>query len=234
MKLRILELKSVVFVSVTPGEAVFIPRRMTWIFFDNGFPEEFWRVHSVRSPLGETADRMNPPPAEKRRLKQGTPPCTAGDTIKMNIATPLALKSTLPHQQAVFPIHGFMDLNRDALRQAARLLSGCDGAHTVDQIFDALSRELAPSRRTAGLLKQLRDILFLEHVDDPDRVESWFFAAIDPADPVVEDICLLADGLAQALRNSPAVSGLPGCAIDANGTQGPHYSADAQKMGDLK
>ena len=42
MKLRILELKSVVFASVSPGEAVFIPRRMTWIFFDNGFPEEFW------------------------------------------------------------------------------------------------------------------------------------------------------------------------------------------------
>jgi hypothetical protein len=151
----------------------------------------------------------------------------------MNIATPLALKPTLPHQHAVLPIHGFMELNRDALRQAAGLLSGCDGAHTVDQISDALSRELAPSRRTAGLLKQLRDILFLEHVDDPDQVESGFFAAIDPADPVVENICLLADGLAQALRNSPAVSGLRGSAIDANGTQGPHYSAEPQKMGEL-
>ncbi|WP_162617621.1 hypothetical protein [Yoonia maritima] len=191
-------------------------------------------VYSVRSPLGETADRMNPPPAEKRCLKQGTPPCTAGVTIKMNIATPLALKPTLPHQQAVFPIHGFIELNRDALHHAARLLGGCDGAHTVDQISDALSRELAPSRRTSDLLKQLRDILFLEHVDDPDRVESGFFAAIDPANPVVEDICLLADGLAQALRNSPTVSGLAGRAIDGNGTQGPHYCAGVQKLGDLK
>ncbi|MEQ3672352.1 hypothetical protein [Pseudophaeobacter sp.] len=98
----------------------------------------------------------------------------------------------------------------------------------------ALSRELAPSRRTAGLLKQLREILFLEHVDDPGRIESGVFAAIDPADPVVEDICLLAEGLAQALRNSPTVSGLLGCSIDVNGTQGPHYSVEAQKMGDLK
>lgn len=35
-------MESVVFVSVTPGEAVLIPRRMTLFFFDNGFPEEFW------------------------------------------------------------------------------------------------------------------------------------------------------------------------------------------------
>lgn len=152
----------------------------------------------------------------------------------MNIATPLAFKPTSPRHQATFPIHRFIEEHQDALHHAAHLLGGKAGADIVHKISGALSRELAPSRRTAGLLKQLRDILFLERVDDPDRVESGFFAAIDPADPVVEDICLLADGLAQALRNSPTVSGLAGRAIDGNGTQGPHYCAGVQKMGDLK
>lgn len=90
------------------------------------------------------------------------------------------------------------------------------------------------SRRTTGLLSQLKDILFLEHVDNPERVESGFFAAINPADPVVEDICLLADGLAQSPRPPPAVtSTLAGSAVDANGTQGPHCRASAQEMGEL-
>ena len=44
-------------------------------------------------------------------------------------------------------------------------------------------------------LDDLLDLLMLEHVHDPDRIEAGRFALIDPASPVVEEICLLADGL---------------------------------------
>jgi len=151
----------------------------------------------------------------------------------MNIATPLAFKPTPPREQAIFPIHRFIVEHQDALLYAAHLLGGSAGADIVHQISGALSRELVLSRRTTSLLSQLKDILFLENVDNPERVESGFFAAINPADPVVEDICLLADGLAQALSGSPTASALAGSAADANSTQGPHCRASAQKMGEL-
>ena len=142
---------------------------------------------------------MNPPPAEKLRLKQGITPCAAGDTIKMNIATPLALKPALLHERANFPIHEFIEAHQCALHHAAHLLGGKEGVGLVDMVADALSREMSLSRRTIGLLRQLKSLLFLEHVDDIERAECGHFAAIDPADPVVEDICLLADGLQQVL-----------------------------------
>ena len=40
---------------------------------------------------------------------------------------------------------------------------------------------------------ELLELLMLEHVHDPARVEAERFALLDPAWPVVEDICLLAD-----------------------------------------
>ena len=42
-------------------------------------------------------------------------------------------------------------------------------------------------------LVELDRLLFLDRVDDPDSVEAGCFAEIDPASPVVEEICVLAD-----------------------------------------
>ncbi len=98
---------------------------------------------------------MNPPPAANRYLKQGILPCTAGDTIKMNIATPWAFKPTTAHQHSNFPIHGFVEKYQNGLHHAAYLLAGSDGANLIEMISDALSREIMPSRRTMGLISQL-------------------------------------------------------------------------------
>jgi len=176
---------------------------------------------------------MNPPPAENRYLKQGTPPCTAGDPIKMNIVTPFALKPNSLHEPPIFPIHAFIETHQGALQNAAYLLSGSAGASLVNNITDTLSREWVPSRRTIGLLSDLKNILFLEHVDDPDRIESGCFAAIDPTDPVVEEICLLADGLAEALRTVSNASAQGGCATVTKGAERSPYYAGAQELGDL-
>ena len=45
----------------------------------------------------------------------------------------------------------------------------------------------------------LVDLLMLKNVHEPHRIEAACFAALDPAEPVVEEICILADGLADAL-----------------------------------
>lgn len=50
-------------------------------------------------------------------------------------------------------------------------------------------------------LDMLEDLLALRHVDDPERIEAERFAMIDPESPVVEEICLLLDGLREARRS---------------------------------
>jgi len=90
------------------------------------------------------------------------------------------------------------------------------------------------SRRTFGLLSALGDILFLKHVDDPGKAQSGYFAAIDPADPVIEELCLLADGFAEALRICSEASPQGSCANNVNGVHGSQYHAGSQKMGDLQ
>jgi|TARA_R110002012_G_scaffold320749_1_gene545394 hypothetical protein len=177
---------------------------------------------------------MSPPPAANKCLKQGILPCTAGDTIKMNIVTPWALKPTTPHQYSNFPIHGFVEKYHNGLHHAAYLLAGSEGAHLVEMISDALSEEMVLSRRTFGLLSALGDILFLKHVDDPGKAQSGYFVAIDPADPVIEELCLLADGFAEALRICSEASPQGSCATNVNGVHGCQYHAGAQKMGELQ
>jgi hypothetical protein len=46
----------------------------------------------------------------------------------------------------------------------------------------------------------LLEILSLERVQDSESEECARFAAINPCDPVVEEICALTDGLREALE----------------------------------
>lgn len=88
---------------------------------------------------------------------------------------------------------------------AARLLAGKQGERLVDDIVAALARAPAPDRRTLRNLVQLHRILSLDAISDRgSEVMEDLFMLIDPGDPVVEDICLLADNLIHALRNYAA------------------------------
>lgn len=93
----------------------------------------------------------------------------------------------------------FVEEHNNALRQAAELLAGRKGAKLAARIVEDLFDAKCVSRRCRHDLEDLLDILALENVDDPDREEASCFAAIDPASPVIEDICLLTDGLRDAL-----------------------------------
>lgn len=104
--------------------------------------------------------------------------------------------------QSFTKICAFVEKHREALKHAAELLAGSRGARLATRIAENLSDAPCLSRRCRRELEDLLDILALENVDDPESEEAACFAALDPASPVVEDICLLTDGLRDVLELS--------------------------------
>lgn len=96
-------------------------------------------------------------------------------------------------------VHAFVQKHREALQHAAELLAGRRGASLANRIAEDLSDASTLSRRCRRDLEDLLGILALGNVDDPNREEAARFAAIDPASPVVEEICRLTDGLRDVL-----------------------------------
>jgi hypothetical protein len=99
-------------------------------------------------------------------------------------------------------LHALFAGRKDALTHAADLLGGARGRRLVAEAADRLAREAVRGRRTRELLADLLDLLALEHVHVPGSEEEARFAAIDPCDPLVEEICLLCDRLRAALTES--------------------------------
>ena len=103
---------------------------------------------------------------------------------------------------ASVPMRGFLHENARALTDAAALLAGRRGMRLAQTVIDDFAAAAGPFGSTCRALEELRAILTLEHVHDETREEAGFFALIDPADPIVEDVCLLADGYTEALDRS--------------------------------
>ena len=101
--------------------------------------------------------------------------------------------TTLP--SAAHELSTYLNDHHEALCNAAALLGGQTGVRLAQSIFDGLNDQSFICRRTMMALDNLIDLLMLEHVEDLERAEAAHFAAIDPASPVVEEICLLADSL---------------------------------------
>lgn len=106
-----------------------------------------------------------------------------------------------PEPSELAPIRAFLAEQENALIHAAALLAGDSGKRLVNSLSDRRDY-LTNCRSTRRKLDDLRAILFLEHVHDDSRAEAGLFALIDPDDPVVADICLLADGFNNALVRS--------------------------------
>jgi len=109
------------------------------------------------------------------------------------------LATVAPISAPLVALQAFAAEHRDALLDAAELLGGKSGERRAQAVLDGLAGDAPPARRTLRACDELLDLLTLEHVHDPSREESARFAALDPASSVVEEICLLADALADAL-----------------------------------
>ena len=110
------------------------------------------------------------------------------------------------HSQTVLtdPVISFVSAHYEGLWHAARLLGGVEAARLVDRCTALLVQDRRVTPRTRIMLGQILAILGLDQVDDPDLPYGGYFAQIDPLDPVVEEICLLTDGLRDALDREAA------------------------------
>ncbi|WP_432256247.1 hypothetical protein [Limimaricola sp. AA108-03] len=96
-------------------------------------------------------------------------------------------------------VHAYVYENLDGLQNAALLLGGYCWLERTQRLIDQLHRSPTITRHLQRELMEILDLLLLEHVHDEDRPESGYFAKLDPAQPYVEEICLLAEGLADAI-----------------------------------
>ena len=110
-----------------------------------------------------------------------------------NIELPILLVETAP-------LRAFVEEHRQALIHAAKLLAGGRGEYLALEVTDALARGAPLTRRDMRHLHEVVDILSLENVDNLDSEESARFALLDPASTIVEEICLLTDGLRDAME----------------------------------
>jgi len=116
-------------------------------------------------------------------------------------------------------LRDLMQNQASAFLHSCELLAGKPGAKLVWDVLDALTRTPKLTRRLQTHLAQMLEILSLEHVHDTNRPEAGYFARINPADPAIEEICLLTDRLRYALQKA-GVS-LPSDCNEANRLAAP-------------
>lgn len=85
------------------------------------------------------------------------------------------------------------------LWHALRMLGGYEASRLVDKCAARLEDLQFIDDRTWIMLNQILAILSLEEADDPRKPFMGFFAAIDPNDPIVEEICILTDQVRSAM-----------------------------------
>ncbi len=116
----------------------------------------------------------------------------------MTIYTEIPSGTRVEDQTAAAPILAFIGEHQSALWHAARLIGGYEQARLVDRLVDTLQQERSVTRRVRIMIDQLLALLALDPVDDG-TCTCGFFVPIDPEDPAVAEICLLTDGLRDAV-----------------------------------
>ncbi len=122
----------------------------------------------------------------------------------MNSITPFDLRNAVFAKSS--PVHDFVAENWPALRNAAALLGGQQAVQEADRLFDDLATHMTigihAKRRLERMMRRLE-------LDDDSVSEHVLLNVIDPSDPIVDELCLLADGLRHAseqTRLSPGLS----------------------------
>ena len=99
-------------------------------------------------------------------------------------------------------LRSFWETHNEALGHAAALIAGQRGTRLVGEIREALAQPGPATRRLCRHLVELRDLLFLENLQDEPFEETALFDRLSPSDPIVPEICLLADGLNAVLQEA--------------------------------
>ncbi len=117
----------------------------------------------------------------------------------------------MAHQEAsaTRALLSFLSRNVEGLQNAALVLGGGLALECAQHLLDHLLSTGELIRRARIDLVSLHELFSLKHVGDPERLETALFAEIDPADPMVENICLLTDELLDHMRAIDEVSKSP-------------------------
>ncbi len=97
-------------------------------------------------------------------------------------------------------VRGFLRERGTALANAAHKLGGPAASARVFLLCEAVRHTRRLTRAQSSQLVDFHRLLTLEHVGDPDRIESGLFAQIDPASGFVTECCLLSDKLGALLK----------------------------------
>jgi hypothetical protein len=95
--------------------------------------------------------------------------------------------------------------NREALLNAAQVLGREPGWRIAQSVIDGLHGPKPPTRHTMRQLSRLLDLLTLENAYEH-TLEAAQLALLDPADPYIEELCLLADELSVLLGDYRAAA----------------------------
>lgn len=87
----------------------------------------------------------------------------------------------------------------EALQNTAVLLGGQPALRRTQRLLEDISDARQLTQRLERELRALHRLLSLEDVCDFDNIEAAYFAELDPASPVTEEICLLCDTFTDCL-----------------------------------
>lgn len=99
----------------------------------------------------------------------------------------------------------YFQIHDEAIGHAAVMLGGRRGARLINAVREAMDCHGPFTRRLRRQLLELRNLLFLEYAYNEDWGDGPDLALLEPDDPIVPEICLLADGLEQALYDAGVV-----------------------------
>lgn len=104
----------------------------------------------------------------------------------------------VPHESEI-RLLSFLSNHISPLLDAAGLIGGADAIRDTARLFEHIADHQCVTVFAFSGLQNLLDLLQLKHLDRPTSESETRFLDLDPADPAVEEICLLADQLAALL-----------------------------------
>ncbi|WP_306752391.1 hypothetical protein [Paracoccus actinidiae] len=105
------------------------------------------------------------------------------------------------HQSRFFTsaLHQFILDHIDALQNASDLLGGRTSLRRTQRLISDIAGHPEITSRLEREIGWLHQLLTLQHVDDFDLDHEEYVAMLAPDAPYVDEICLLADGLEDAM-----------------------------------
>lgn len=149
---------------------------------------------------------------EKNAAPSNKIPQPLNRKVAQNERKPVALEATAQRRGAaeenimfdftkdpLKDLRAFASFHSEALQNASLLLGGHQAVRRTQRLLDDISSAPQLTRQMSRELVVLHQLLSFHNVQEQDRIEAACFTDIDPASPVVADLCLLNEALKDQL-----------------------------------